>query len=214
MDFLKAEHVRGTKWRVNALPFGGPLAGRDLDGEFFSPRTDPKPSWFRERPVIFHHGGDVAMKDALVGTQEPIEKEDDGWWADMWLDRQSAYFDRLEAMLQKGKLYGSSGSMPHLVQKATNGEILVWPHVEQTLTFTPINTFARITAAKAVGDFQSAGIELDPTLRDVLRHLEQVTDLKADLEAGGDHLSDSGDAAAMRRLEAIDNLLRGVRSAA
>ncbi len=207
MDFLKAEHVRGSKWRVCALPFGGPFKGRDLDGEYFSARTDPKPDWFRDRPVIFHHGGDTELKDAIVGTEEPIEKERDGWWADMWLDQQSRYFDRIEGMLEKGRLYGSSGSMPHLVKKASDGEILVWPHVEQTLTFTPINPFARITAAKAVGDFQSAGIELDPTLRAVFSHLEDVADLKADLSAGGDHLSTDGDAAAKRRLEAIETLM-------
>lgn len=213
MDFLKAEHVRGTKWRVNSIPFGGMLGGRDWDHEFFSPRTDPKPDWFQRRPVLFHHAQDVEVKDAVVGWEEGLEKEKDGWWGEMWLDKQSAYFDRLDTYLQQNKLYGSSGSMPHLVQKASNGEILVWPHVEQTVTFTPINTLARITASKAVGDFHSAGIELDPTLREVLRHLEQVTDLKADLSAGGDHLSADGDAAAMRRLEAIETLLRGVRAA-
>lgn len=212
MDFLKAEHVRGSKWRVNAIPFGGPLKGRDLDGEFFSPRTDPKPDWFRERPVIFHHGEDVELKDGVVGTQDPIEKESDGWWADMWLDKQSMYFHRLDSMLSKGKLYGSSGSMPHLVKKASSGEILVWPHVEQTLTFTPINVFARITAQKAVRDYDLAGIELDLALKGLLAETENLADLRADLSEGGVHLPGDGEAAAMARLDDIHRTIEGLKA--
>ncbi len=211
MDFLKAEHVRGAKWRVNAIPFGGPFAGRDLDGEYFSARTDPKPEWFREHPVIVHHGGDTEVKDMVVGTEGEIEKERDGWWADMWLDQQGRYFDRIEAMLQKGKLYGSSGSMPHLVKKASDGEILVWPHVEQTLTFTPINLFARITASKAMGDFHSAGIELDPALKGLLAELE-TPDLMSDLSGGGDHLPSGGDDAA-KRVERLSQIFQALKRA-
>lgn len=212
MDFLKAEHVRGSKWRVLAIPFGGPVRGRDLDGEYFSPRTDIKADWFPQRPAIFHHGGDVEMKDEIVGMEDPPDKERDGWWAEMWLNRQSAYYDRLDKMLEQGKLYGSSGSMPHLVRKASDGEILVWPHVEQTLTFTPINPYSRITASKAVRDYDSAGIELDPALKGLLADLEALTDLSADLSAGGDHLRADGDAPAMARLEDIQSTLEGLKA--
>lgn len=212
MDYLKAEHQQGTRWRVLAIPFGGPLKGRDIDGEFFSPRTDVKPDWFNERPVIFHHGDDAELKDTMIGREGPLSMERDGWWADMWLERQSRYYDRMERMLDAGRLYGSSASMPHLVKKASNGELLVWPHVEQTLTFTPVNLFSRVTAAKAVTDYDSAGIELDPALKGLLADLEALTDLTADLSAGGDHLHADGDAAAMARLEDIQSTLEGLKA--
>ena len=173
MDYLKAEQLSTAKWRVLAIPFGGPFkGGRDLDGEYFSPRTDIKADWFRERPVLFHHGGDEVIKDESLGTEDDLELEPDGWWGKLWLDRSNRYWAQVSALLAAGKAYGSSGALGHLVQKARDGEILVWPHIEQTLTPTPANPFARVVPAKAVDHFTSAGIALP--------------DLGLDLPEGGD----------------------------
>src|SRR5262245_15736685 len=30
-DFLKAEQINSSKWRVLSIPFGGPFEGKDLD---------------------------------------------------------------------------------------------------------------------------------------------------------------------------------------
>jgi hypothetical protein len=183
MEALKAEQLGTAKWRVLAIPFGGPLkGGKDLDGEYFSPRTDPKPHWFKEHPVIFHHGGDSLLGDEDVGIEDELVKAPDGWWANLWLDRQSRYFAQLNALMAAGKMYGSSGSMGHLVRKAPDGEILVWPHVEQTLTLTPSNIFSRITASKAISDFTSAGIALPSALTE----LDSTKDLVTDLPQGGE----------------------------
>lgn len=207
MDYLKAEQIGTAKWRVCAIPFWGPRAGgSDMDGERFTPRTDPKPTWFKEHPVLFHHGQDTEFGDADVGIQGEIVKEKDGWWADMWLDRQSRYFDRLNKYIAAGKMYGSSGSMSHLVKKAPDGEILVWPHVEQTLTFTPSNIFARVTASKALDDFTSAGIELDPSMKALLSDLDTLTaDLGHDLPKGG---NDPAMARLSSTLDQLDAVIR------
>jgi hypothetical protein len=219
MDFLKAEQIGTAKWRVLAIPFGGPLkGGKDLDGEFFSERTDIKPHWFKERPVIFHHGQDPILGDADVGIEGELVKEKDGWWAPVWLERQNQYFARLNALIAAGKMYGSSGSMPHLVKvdRAT-GEILNWPHVEQTLTPTPANVFARVEASKAFDHFQSAGIELDPAIRGILSDLDTLTtDLESDLSAGGgsprgDLSADGGDPAMARLSSTLDQLDEALR---
>jgi hypothetical protein len=203
---LKAEQLGTAKWRVLAIPFGGPLrGGKDLDGEYFSPRTDPKPSWFKERPALFHHGQDQMIGDEDVGIEGEITKEKDGWWADLWLDRSNRYFTMLDALMRAGKMFGSSGSMSHLVRKAADGEILVWPHVEQTLTLTPANVFSRITASKALDHFTSAGIALDPSMRDVLT--EVPSDLGADLPQGGD---DPAMARLASTLGQLDEVLRGL----
>jgi hypothetical protein len=176
MDYLKAEQLSNSKWRVLAIPFGGPFAGnKDADGEYFSPRTDVKAEWFRERPVLWHHAMDEVIKDESLGTEDDLDKEKDGWWATVWLDRSSRYWERVNALLAAGKVYGSSGALGHLVQKARDGEILVWPHIEQTLTPTPANPFARVVPAKAVTDFTSAGIPLP--------------DLGPDLPLGGEDLA-------------------------
>jgi len=169
MDPLKAEQLTTVKWRVLAIPFGGPFAGgKDLDGEYFSPRTDIKADWFPTRPVLWHHGGDQAVKDAILGTEDELVKEDDGWWGTMWLDRSARYWAQVSAMLAAGKVYGSSGALGHLVQKAKDGEILTWPHIEQTLTPTPANIFARVIPAKAAADFTLSGISLGTDLETYL----------------------------------------------
>jgi hypothetical protein len=166
---LKAEQLTSVKWRVLAIPFGGPFAGgKDLDGEFFSPRTDIKADWFPTRPVLWHHGGDQAVKDAILGTEDELVKEDDGWWGTMWLDRSARYWAQVSALLAAGKVYGSSGALGHLVQKAKDGEILTWPHIEQTLTPTPANIFARVIPAKAAADFTLSGISLGTDLETYL----------------------------------------------
>jgi hypothetical protein len=183
MDTLKAEQTGPSKWRVLAIPFGGPFKdGKDLDGEFFSPRTDIKPRWFAERPVLFHHGQDRVVKDADLGTQElDPSPEEDGWWSTVWLDRSARYWDEVNRLLTAGKMYGSSGAVAHLVRKdRATGEILVWPHAEQTLTPTPANPYARITASKAVPDFAAIAADLRP---DLFAPGEPAGDLGADGDA-------------------------------
>jgi hypothetical protein len=222
MDTLKAEQLGSRKWRVLAIPFGGPFAGgRDLDGEYFSPRTDIKAHWFRERPVIFHHGQHSAVKDEEFGVEEmDSQPSKDGWWGTMFFDREmqrsSQYWDQVNRLLAAGKMYGSSGAIAHLVLKAKDGEILRWPHAEQTLTTTPANFYSRITASKALAGFDNAGIALDEAMKAAIADLDAIADdLRPDLTDGGEPTGDltaGGDAAAMARLAAaLDSLERLIR---
>jgi len=203
---LKAEQLTSSKWRVLAIPFGGPFkGGKDLDGEFFSPRTDIKARWFKERPVIFQHGGDPQAGDEDYGTEEmDAAAEKDGWWGTVWLNRSARYWANVDRLLRAGKMFGSSGAIAHLVRKdRKTGEILVWPHAEQTLTPTPANPYARITASKALVGFNLAGIALDDAMKSILADLDAIADdLRPDLSTGGEpsgDLSAAGDVAAMKQ---------------
>lgn len=185
-EFLKAEQLTGSKWRVLAIPFYGPMAGgKDLDGEFFDRETDVKPHWFKARPVIFHHGQDGKAADEDYGEQELDEAADrEGWWSTVWLNRSARYWEQVDALLRAGKMYGSSGAIAHLVRKnRSTGHIDVWPHAEQTLTLTPANPYARIEASKSL------------VLADDL-----AADLRHDLFAPGDvDLGKSGESEARKR---------------
>ncbi len=186
MDFLKAEQISNSKWRVLAIPFGGPIKGKDLDGEFFSPKTDIKPDWFDRRPLVWHHGMDKAIPDPVLGTADDLEEKADGWWTTVWLDRSNRYWEAVNSLLSSGKVYGSSGSLPNFVKTdPRTGEILVWPYIEQTLTPTPANPFSVVVAAKAVAHFDEANIGLSPATRGLLTDLEPA-DLRSDLPSGGD----------------------------
>ena len=220
-DFLKAELVGKNKWRVLAIPFGGPFDGKDFDGEFFSRNTDIKPDWFDRRPLVWHHNLDETFKaDPVLGTVDDLEEEEDGWWTTMWLDRSHRYWAQVNELLGKGKLYGSSGTMINFVKTdRKTGEILQWPYVEQTLTPTPSNILSRITAAKAVDHFKSANIGLLPVVRDMfLTDLDShKADLQSDLSSDGDASADltaDGDDAAIQRLEMDPRRERAVRKLA
>jgi hypothetical protein len=222
MDFLKAEQLSTAKWRVLAIPFGGPFDGKDFDGEFFSQRTDIKPDWFDRRPLVWHHNLDGTMKaDPVLGTADDTEKSDDeGWWSTIWLDRSHQYWAQVDAMLRAGKLYGSSGSLPNFVRTDhKTGEILIWPYIEQTLTPIPANPYARVMAAKAISHFDEANLGLHPALRGLLSDLDsQAADLTPDLakDGGGSvpDLSTAGDEAAIQRLAMDPNRERAVRELA
>lgn len=189
MDFLKAEQLTGSKWRVLAIPFGGPFAGKDLDGEFFSAKTDIKPDWFDRRPLVWHHNLDGTMKaDPVLGTSDDLDQKTDGWWSTLWLNRSHQYWSQVDELLRSGKVYGSSGSLPNFVKTdKRTGEILVWPYIEQTLTPTPANPYSVVVAAKAIDHFDAADIGLSPAVRGLLSDLDSHTaDLRPDLPPGGD----------------------------
>jgi hypothetical protein len=111
-------------------------------------------------------------------------------------------------MIRAGKAYGSSGSISHLVKiNHRTGEILVWPHAEQTVTTVPVNRLSRITASKAIDHFTSAGIELDPAVRDVLTELDSTSDLGSDLPTGGE---DPAMARLASTLSQLDEVLKSL----
>lgn len=189
MEYLKAEHLGKSKWRVLSIPFGGPFEGKDFDGEYFSPRTDIKPDWFDRRPLVWHHNLDKTMKaDPVLGTADDVEQDEEGWWSTIWLDRSHRYWSQVDSLLRSGKVYGSSGSLPNFVRTdRKTGEILVWPFIEQTLTPTPANPFARVVPAKALAHFDEADIGLHPAVRGLLSDPDSTTvDLGPDLETAVD----------------------------
>jgi hypothetical protein len=210
MNFLKAEQLTNSKWRVLAIPFGGPFKGRDLDGEFFTPNTDIKPDWFDRRPLVWHHNQDKTMKaDPVLGTADDLDMKSEGWWATLWLNRSHQYWSQVDELLRTGKVFGSSGSLPTFVRTdAKTGEILVWPYIEQTLTPTPANPYSVVVAAKAVGHFDEAGIGLSPAVRGLLNDLEgHAADLSGDLASAGEL------AAKRERLSGdLDALLRRIKT--
>lgn len=210
MNEVKAQLIGKDHFRLLAIPFGGPLKGRDLDGEYFSKRTDIKADWFAERPVLWHHGQDSVMGDDPIGKAVDLTLDEDGWWVDVWVnhaDRRSALFERLA---EKRPIYGSSGTIGYLKKAAPSGEILVWPYVEQTLTVSPQNNFSIAKPAKAViADYDAAGIALDRPIKALIESIEQAH--RADLTP----TSPQGEAAAKAGLAAayaaFSDVLRDLR---
>lgn len=149
---------------ILAVPFGGPLDGRDLDGEYFSPRTDLCLSWFpAERPLLYDHGLDDALKADVIGRIDSatLRTDEDGHWVRAQLNRAHGYFRQVKQLIGADALGSSSGSVPHLARVAKSGEILRWPWIEQSLTPTPANPYARVSVADASKHYEAALLEFD-----------------------------------------------------
>lgn len=210
---MKAEQISSSKWRVLAIPFGGPFRGKDLDGEFFSPNTDIKPDWFDRRPLVWHHNLDKTIPDPVLGTADDLEEKPDGWWTTVWLNRSNQYWAAVNELLASGKIYGSSGSLPNFVRvDRKSGEILVWPYIEQTLTPTPSNFYSVVVPAKAVDHFAEADIDLSPALRDAWVAPSDLDSPPADLPV--DLPDEGGDAAATQEAPSNPDRDRVVRKLA
>lgn len=174
--------------RLLAIPFGGPIAspkaprGIDLDGEWFSERTDiyggekallESP----ERLLDWHHGRDQLMSRVVIGkTILDPNPDEDGWWVEAWLRKGVKHLEMVRRLVERGaQLYGSSEATRKTVDPDT-GEITVWPMVMETLTTSPINTLSVLRPVKAA-DLNDSGI----ASADILSLLAAWTELGSEL---------------------------------
>ena len=175
MDAIK--FVDGTTDRIEglAIPFGGPADGKDLQGETFTATTDFAADWFTEgRPVLYDHGLDNDAGIRVVGRQTASKIDDNGVWAEVQLNKAHRYAEHISDMVKAGKLYFSSGSIAHLVRKEAGGIIKRWPWVELSLTPTPANPYATVTAKTAEPYFKSLGLELPTALLEPTTDTEKI----------------------------------------
>lgn len=147
-------------WRVLGVPYGGPIQGRDLDGEAFTEATD---IWLKigdQVNLTYYHGfdadkaGDKQDNPALIGRAVYVGKDARGHWFEPALDAEEPLAKRL-IETNISQLRASSGAISHLVRKDAGGLISVWPVGELALFDTnewrkPANDFAVIEAKAEV----------------------------------------------------------------
>lgn len=145
-----------------AIPFGGPLNGKDLDGEFFTAETNFCLDWFPTRPLLYDHGLDSTLKTSVAGKTVGQEQTDTGVWARVQLDIRNRYLRAIQELVQQGAVGFSSGAMAHLVQIDKSGEIKQWPWVELSVTPTPANPEAIAYTVKSLQALEHfAALEAD-----------------------------------------------------
>ncbi|MBN1963468.1 MAG: phage major capsid protein [Anaerolineae bacterium] len=157
------------RWAVKALAedrIGGYLIvwgdGRhkDLHGEFFTPQTDLALDWFAQRPVLYQHGLDGAVKAALIGVIDTLRPDAHGVWAEAQLDLRQRYVRAVLELIARGVLAWSSGSLPHLVEVLPDGQITRWPVVEGSLTPTPAEP-RRTTVQAVKSAYEALGLDVE-----------------------------------------------------
>jgi len=129
------------------IPFGGPVAGKDLHGQFFSAKTDF--AWDLipdgQRPLLYQHGLDTSVKTAVIGRWSVKKVDAKGVWVKAQLNARAEYLDEIKDLLDSDALGLSSATMGHLVKvSAKTGEILRWPVVELSLNPNPANPAAYV----------------------------------------------------------------------
>ena len=123
------------------VAYGSPEQ-RDKQGEYFTNQTDFLLDYYKERPVLFHHG--LANEGpTAIGVITEIIPDERGLYAraKLWLNHADSAVRLLAQSVwrkvKQGLLGWSSGSLGHLVQVTRDGQILRWPIVEGSLTPTP-----------------------------------------------------------------------------
>ena len=163
-----------TGWRVLGVPFWGPIDGRDLDGEAFTPETD---IWLKVGDKVnltYYHGFDpdtIGKKQkipALIGRATYVGADERGHWFEPVLDSEEPLAQRL-MKADITELRASSGAINHLVRKDAGGLISVWPVGELALFDInewrlPANDFAVIEAktekiAEAIPEAEESAVD-------------------------------------------------------
>jgi HK97 family phage major capsid protein len=180
-DFTMAEkRLKGDSeyidvgWRVLGVPFGGPIKGRDLDGEAFHEDTDIFLKTGDQVNMTYYHGfgpddpEERQEKPVIIGRATYTGKDDRGHWFEPMFDMDEPLAQRI---VKAGidKVRASSGAISHLVRMGKGGLIDVWPVGELALFDInewrlPANDYAVIEAkaedvTEAIPEAVSAAVE-------------------------------------------------------
>jgi HK97 family phage major capsid protein len=119
--------------------------GKDLQGEFFSPDTEFESSYTKTGRlyVDWEHGlqpePDGPGRDDVLGYVDwtTAKRDEQGLFVERVLDRQAAYMQYLEQLIEEGLVGTSSEAVPGKVFVTKDGEIKKWPLKRDALTVTP-----------------------------------------------------------------------------
>lgn len=148
--------------------FSGP-EDPDLQGDYFTKETDFLVDSGETRPILYRHGAHPVIKSKRLGSGR-VTIDDVGVFVEGELDLRDKYVRAIYALVEKGKLGWSSGSMSHLVQRASNGkafEIKSWALGECSLTPSPVE--ARTSAFP----LKELLVQDDPNFDEFVKSLDQ-----------------------------------------
>lgn len=126
------------EWLLDVLgaPFGGPVNGRDRDGEYFNETTNFMLDQLPSRPIVHYHGFDSEgnpVEPEIIGREVSHEVRSDGVWFRVALDQAKDTARRIWEAAQNGLARASSGAINHFVRVEDDGHIRTWPLAELSL---------------------------------------------------------------------------------
>jgi hypothetical protein len=202
MNNLKAISKTDTEFRVGnyIILFGG----EDLSGEFFTKNTEIK-SAYTDLGVLyvdFEHGFDV---DDIGNDQNNVlgvvdwktaKVDDKGIFVERVLNRQSQYIQYISDLIDAGVVGTSSQAVSGKTVKKSSGEIIEWPLMRDSITFTPMEPrmlgenalSAAKSLAKMVPYCKSLSALAGLKVIENAKNIELISDLKS----AEKYLRDSG----------------------
>lgn len=122
----------------------------DIEGDYFTKNTDLWLDVYKSQPIFFDHAvgvkapGDPTEGDDntdpryyKLGHITKVAPDDVGVWIEGVLDAHNSWVRGVWELVDKGALFFSSGSAPHLIKRTESGEVKSWPIIEVSLTPTP-----------------------------------------------------------------------------
>ncbi len=124
---------------------------KDIESDWFTKATDLWLDTYKNQPLMFDHASGIKIPDDpgvpeedqdmprryKIGHVIKATPDEIGLWVEGVIDAHNDWVDGVHKLIDKGVLYFSSGSAPHLIKRAENGEIKSWPMIELSLTPTP-----------------------------------------------------------------------------
>lgn len=194
-------------WELEVLvPFGGPHAGKDLQGEYFNESTNFHLDKYTP-PAVYYHGygdnGQPAGDPQFIGKTVGHRLEDGvGVWLRVILDKANEIAQKLWD--NRNNLVSSSGSISHLVRRTRDGLLTHWPLAEISIFETitgkrPANSYAvALPVMKSV--YLQAGIDLPDELQN---NDPEGAEANADSAKGGNANKSKGDFEMEKTVEEI-----------
>ena len=176
---LKTVSISDTELRVSnyMILFGG----SDLSGESFSKTTDFESAYTRTKflHVDFEHGFDPdntgMCEDEVLGYVDwkTMIVDDKGVFVERVLNRQAAYMEYIEPLIEAGIVGNSSEAVAGKTRRVGD-DIVQWPLKRDTLTVQPCEP--RMIGANAMQACKSLGIKMKTEIKDAktLKEVEQV----------------------------------------
>ena len=130
---------------------------KDAHGEYFDQETEDILAIFKSMgaiPFLFHHGADGRIKSTVIGIVDTMEPDDVGLWYEAKIKEQEMYKQYVSRLVQEGKLYSSSGTLPAAKAVKQNGHITRWPVMEMTSTWIPAE-FRMILGGHSIDEMKS-----------------------------------------------------------
>jgi hypothetical protein len=119
--------------------YGVAFGGKDLERETFERETNYMLDLVPQKLITYDHRQATPDRPAVkhfLGKSIEEEIDDFGVWVEAELEKSTRYVNQVLELIKKGAIGFSSGSVPHLIERA-GAVIKQWPIVEYALTVSP-----------------------------------------------------------------------------